>query len=229
MPSRRKPIANRLLMSLPPADQSRLVEHMETVSFAFGDVLYDVGDRLNFVYFPESMLVSKSLVVDDKLPLEIAMVGCDGLVGSSLAMGMAVASVRVSVRVAGTAKRMTIEQFQREFKNSTTFRKAVLCFINSLMLQVSQTAGCNRFHVVESRLARWLLMTRDRVGVDEFTLTQEYLAQMLGVRRVGVTHAAQMLKLRKLISYSRGRLQIVNGPGLEAAACSCYHKMKQAE
>ncbi len=199
---------------------------METVAFAFGDVLYDVGDKLNYVYFPETLLASMGMVVDGKAPLEVAMVGNDGLVGSSFAMGMEMASVRVSVRVAGNAKRLAIDRFRLEFANSEAFRKAVLLFGHTLMLQIAQTAGCNRFHVVESRLARGLLMTRDRLGVSKFHMTQEFLAQMLGVRRVGVTNAAQSLKMRRLIGYSRGVLSIVNGPALEAAACSCYKKIR---
>jgi CRP-like cAMP-binding protein len=228
MPSRREPIANRLLAALPHADQMRLAEKVEAVTFDFGDVLYEVGDRLNYVYFPESMLVSMGLVVDAKVPLEIAMVGFEGLVGTSFAMGMEVASVRASVRVAGHAKRMSIENFRQEFDESMAFRRAVLGFGHSLMLQIGQTAGCNRFHVVESRLARWLLMTRDRIESDQFHLTQDFLGQMLGVRRVGVTNAAQSLKQRKLIAYSRGNLTITDGAALEAAACSCYKKMKTA-
>jgi CRP-like cAMP-binding protein len=228
MASRREPNRNRLLAALPRADQVRLAEQMEVVSVAFGDVLYDVGDRLNHAYFPESMVVSLGLVVDAKVPMEIAMVGLEGVVGTSFAMGMEVASIRASVRFPGNALRMSSANFRHEFDECIPFRREVLKFGHSLMLQISQTAGCNRFHVVESRLARWLLMTRDRIGEDSFELTQDFLGQMLGVRRVGVTNAAQSLKQRKLISYTRGKLTITNGPALEAAACSCYKKMLSA-
>jgi CRP-like cAMP-binding protein len=226
MPSKRKTLANRLLAPLPVGDQQRLVGELETVSFAFGDVLYEVGDNVNFVYFPETMLASMGMVVDAKHPFEIAMVGADGLVGASFAMGMEVASVQASVRIAGAAKRMPIERFRHEFEHSTVFRKAVLRAGHALMLQIAQTSGCNRFHVVESRLARWLLMARDRLGVSQFQLTHDDLSKTLGVRRVGVTNAAQGLKLRKMIGYSRGTISIMNGPALEAAACSCYKKLK---
>lgn len=150
------------------------------------------------------------------------MVGREGMVGVAFALGIARSPVRALVQGGGTAMRMKAAPFRRELRQSLPLQREVLLYTHELMVQVAQTAACNRFHVVEARLARWLLMTRDRVGSDHFRLTQEFIGHMLGVRRVGVTNAAHALKQRRLIDYSRGSIEIINGPGLEAAACACY-------
>jgi CRP-like cAMP-binding protein len=154
------------------------------------------------------------------------MVGCEGMVGITLALGKNVSPIRALVQGAGTAMRMKAARFSEEIGKSPQLRKEVDRYTGALLAQVTQTAACNRFHVVEARLARWLLMTRDRVHSDEFRLTHEFLGHMLGVRRVGVTMAARALQKRKLIAYSRGKIRILDRKGLEGAACSCYEIVK---
>jgi CRP-like cAMP-binding protein len=156
------------------------------------------------------------------MALEVGMVGREGMVGIPLALGTDVSPVRALVQGAGTAMRMKSARFSKEIRKSPQLQHEVYCYANALMAQVSQTAACNRFHVVVARLARWLLMTRDRMRSKEFRLTQEFLSHMLGVRRVGVTKAASALQDRKLIHYSRGKIRILDDKGLEAAACECY-------
>jgi CRP-like cAMP-binding protein len=217
-----KPIANRLLAALPRVEYLRIVAHLEPVTLAFGEVLYEPGDSIRHVYFPDDSLVSLLTVVDRRLALEVGMVGCEGMVGLGVALGARVSPLRAMVQGAGTAMRMKAAPFLGELREGRALEKEVLLYTHALMAQVAQTAACNRFHVVEARLARWLMMTRDRVGSDQFRLTHEFLGHMLGVRRVGVTTAAQALKRRKLIAYSRGNIDIINGRGLKAASCSCY-------
>ena len=218
----RLPIANQLLAALPCAEYRRLQASLEPVTLAFGEVLYEPGDAIRHVYFPNDSLVSLITLADRQLALEVGMVGREGMVGVAFALGIALSPVRALVQGGGTAMRMKAAPFRRELRQSLSLQREVLLYTHELMVQVAQTAACNRFHVVEARLARWLLMTRDRVGSEHFRLTQEFIGHMLGVRRVGVTHAAHALKQRKLIDYSRGNIEIINEPGLEAAACACY-------
>ena len=223
------PIANQLLAKLPRATYGHLSRHLELVQLTFGEVLYEPGDPIRHVYFPNDSLVSLLMVVDRHLALEVGMVGREGMVGVAFALGMAGSPVRALVQGAGAAMRMKATSFRAEFGRNEILRRQVLLYTHALMAQVAQTAACNRFHVVEARLARWLLMTRDRVSSDRFRLTHEFLGHMLGVRRVGVTNAAHALKRRKLIAYNRGDIAIMNGRGLEAAACSCYERVKDRQ
>ena len=219
----RVPVANRLLAVLPHADYRRLLlASLEPVTLAFGEVLYEPGDAIRHVYFPNDSLISLLTLVDRQLALEVGMVGREGMVGVAFVLGSTLSPVRALVQGGGTAMRMKAAPFRKELRQSLSLQRSVHRYTHELLVQVAQTAACNRFHVVEARLARWLLMTRDRVGSDHFHLTQEFIGHMLGVRRVGVTNAAHALKQRKLIDYSRGNIEIINGPGLEAAACSCY-------
>ncbi len=157
------------------------------------------------------------------------MVGDEGMVGMPMVLGIGVSAVRALVQGAGTALRMSAARFRAEFKASPALQRALFRYTHLLMAQVSQTAACNRFHVAEARLARWLLMTGDRLHADHFVLTQEFLSHMLGVRRVGVTKAASDLEHKKLIDYSRGHIRILDRAGLEAAACSCYRIVKDLQ
>ena len=218
----RVPVANKLLAALPRAEHRRLLASLEPVTLAFGEILYEPGDAIRHVYFPNDSLVSLITLADRHLALEVGMVGREGMVGVAFALGIGVSPVRALVQGGGTAMRMKAAPFRRELRQSLPLQREVLLYTHELMVQVAQTAACNRFHVVEARLARWLLMTRDRVRSDHFRLTQEFIGHMLGVRRVGVTNAAHALKQRRLIDYSRGNIEIINGPGLEAAACACY-------
>jgi CRP-like cAMP-binding protein len=222
----RVPVANSMLAALPRKQYQRLLAGLESVALTFGEVLYEPGERIRHVYFPNDSLVSLLTVVEGHLALEVGMVGREGMVGVPLALGTDVSPVRALVQGAGTAMRMKAARFSEEILKSPQLQQEVNRYTGALMAQITQTAACNRFHVVEARLARWLLMTRDRVQSDEFRLTHEFLGHMLGVRRVGVTKAARALQGRKLIIYSRGKIRILDQRGLEAASCSCYELVK---
>src|ERR1700704_3473415 len=218
----RAPVANSMLAALPRKQYQRLLTGLESVALTFGEVLYEPGVRIRHVYFPNDSLVSLLTLVDNHLALEVGMVGREGMVGIPLALGRDVSSVRALVQGAGAAMRMKSARFSEEIRKSPQLQQGVNRYTGALMAQITQTAACNRFHVVEARLARWLLMTRDRLRSGEFRLTHEFLGHMLGVRRVGVTKAARALQGRRLIRYSRGKIKILDQRGLEASACSCY-------
>jgi CRP-like cAMP-binding protein len=217
--------ANQILTGLPPRELQQLLLLLEPVSLAFGQVLYQPGVPIRHVYFPLDCLVSLLTEVDRRRTLEVGMVGAEGMTGMSLPLGIAHSDVRALVQGAGEALRLPAAALTSAFNRSSALRKALLLYAHSLMAQISQTAACNRFHDSEERLARWLLMTADRVGSGDFALTQEFLAHMLGLRRVGVTEAAGQLKRRRLITYTRGHLQILDRRGLERASCSCYQRV----
>ena len=217
---------NRLLAALPAKEYERLLAGLEPVKLTYGEVLYEPGEQMQHVYFPSDCLVSLLTVVEGHRALEVGLVGREGMVGFRLALGITTASVRALVQGTGTAVRMKSARFLRECHRSPALQRALLHFVNALMIQISQTAACNRFHTVEARLARWLLMTRERLPSSEFHLTQEFLADMLGVRRAGVTAAASALQGRKLIRYRRGTITILDQQGLEASSCSCYQHVK---
>jgi len=219
-------IENSLLAAIPRKDYRRLLAGLEPVILVFGEVLYEPGERIRHVYFPGASLVSLLTLADDHLALEVGLIGREGMVGIPLVLGHTASSVRALVQGAGTAMRMASAHFVREFRLSVSLQQELYRYAHTLMAQISQTAACNRFHVVGTRLARWLLMTQDRVKSDRFRMTHEFLGHMLGVRRVGVTKAAQALQKRKLISYSRGDITVLNRRGLEAAACGCYEVVK---
>jgi len=215
-------IQNSLLAALPRKSYLRLLPGLAPVELVFGEVLYDAGDTIRDVYFPTQSLVSLLTLVEGHLALEVGMVGREGMVGITLALGADVSPVRALVQGAGPALKMNGQRFRSELNASPPLQRELQRYIYAMMVQISQTAGCNRFHVVEARLARWLLMTRDRVRSGQFRMTHEFLSHMLGVRRVGVTEAASALQRRKLIEYSRGNITILDDRGLEAACCSCY-------
>jgi CRP-like cAMP-binding protein len=222
-------VANNLLAALPPKDYRRLLAALEPVTLTFGEVLYEPGDPIRHVYFPNDSLVSLLTLADGHLALEVGMVGYEGMVGTPLSLGIDRSPVRALVQGSGTAMRMTSARFRKEFHRCLPLQRALYAYVHVLMTQVTQTAACNRFHVVGARLARWLLMTSDRVRANRFQLTQEFLAHMLGVRRVGVTKAASALQRRKLIRYSRGSITILDRSGLEAASCKCYQIVKDVQ
>jgi CRP-like cAMP-binding protein len=197
------------------------------VTLVFGDVLCEPGEQIAHVYFPARSVVSLLTLVDGHNALEVGLVGDEGMVGIPLALGVSVSPVRALVQGAGPALRMTTARFHKAFEASPALRRSLHRYTHALLAQVTQTAACNRFHSVEARLARWLLMTRDRVGSAKFRLTHEFLSHMLGVRRVGVTIAASALQRRKLIEYQRGEITILDEAALESAACSCYALVRQ--
>jgi CRP-like cAMP-binding protein len=219
--------ANRLLAGLPHKSYAELLSGLNPVELVFGKVLYEPGDVIREVYFPGRSIVSLLTVVDGRDALEVGLVGHEGMVGVPLALGIDVSPVRALVQGAGPAMRMSAPRFRKAFDSSPPLRRSLNRYTYALMAQITQTAACNRFHTVEARLARWLLMTRDRIGSDKFRLTHEFLSHMLGVRRVGVTTAASALQRRGLIEYQRGDIEVLDRAGLEATACTCYKLVQQ--
>ena len=218
----RAPTTNLLLTALPDKTLARVLANCESVDLVFADVVCLPGDRIRHVYFPTDSFISLVAPVDGYAGLEVGMVGREGMFGVSLMLGVDVSPLHALVQGAGPALRMDAGRFRRQLAGSLALRQGLNRYVYVLISQLAQTAACTRFHVVEARLARWLSMTRDRAASDEFYLTQEFLSHMLGVRRVGVTKAASSLQRRKLISYSRGMIRVLDRNGLQGAACGCY-------
>lgn len=221
-----KTIANRLLAKLPNKDYAHLLPLLEQVPLTFGDILYEPGDTIRHVYFPNDSIISLLAAVENRSTLEVGIVGNEGLAGISVFMGVNTSRYQALVQGEGTAMRMKSAAFSKESANTGALQQLLLRYSHSLMTQISQSAACNRFHQVDARLARWLLMTRDRIGKNDFRVTQEFMSNMLGVRREGVNKAAGVLQNQKLINYRRGHVTILNWAGLEKAACKCYRIIK---
>ena len=217
----------RLLLSLPARDRRRLASAMKTVELPFGKHLYQSGDRVSYVYFPIDCLVSLVATADDSKLAEVGLVGAEGEVGGSTALGNGISPFQAIVQGSGSAVRIKASDLRGQFREMSSLQRALLNFSHLLTAQIAQTAACNRFHDVSARLARWLLMTRDRRLTNEFRLTQQFLAHMLGVQRGGVSRAASELKRKQIIRYSRGRITILNEKALAASACRCYQKVKK--
>lgn len=213
---------NHLLAVLPVKERDGFLAECTAVDLALGSILYEQGERIRHVYFPIDCFISMLMIVDGHSTLEVGMVGSEGMCGHALILGSNVAPLRALVQGAGAAWRMKTATFRRQLEGMPVLRQLLDRYVYVLFGQLAQTAACTRFHVVEKRLARWLLMTQDRAHSNSFEVTQEFLAFMLGVRRVGVTTAAGSLQSRKLIHYKRGSITILNRERLEAAACVCY-------
>jgi CRP-like cAMP-binding protein len=226
MNKNQKPI-NRLLAAIPKAEFQALSAKMETVPLAFGEPIYEAGESIKRIYFPESGIISLLSEVGKDSTLEVGIVGSEGLTGVSVFLGVNVSPNRALVQGAGFAHTMSPRGFLAACRSSEKLSHAVRRFIHSLLTQISQSAVCNRYHLIEDRLSRWLLMTHDRMRADEFQITQEFLSNMLGVRREAVNKAAGDLQRRGLISYKRGHLNVIDRAGLEAAACPCYRLIKK--
>jgi CRP-like cAMP-binding protein len=228
MPSIKRTVraANRLLSALPAKEYQRLLPELEDVNLIFADTLCEPGERIRYVYFPNDSIISLLASVGNHSTLEVGIVGSEGMVGIGVFMGVDVSRYQALVQGAGTAMRMKAAAFRREAQQPGSLYRLLHRYSHSLLTQVSQSAACNRFHKVNARLARWLLMTHDRMGEGEFRLTQEFMSNMLGVRREGVNHAAGALQQAGLISYSRGLIKVHDRAGLEAIACECYQIIK---
>ncbi|MCU1265948.1 MAG: cyclic nucleotide-binding domain protein [Acidobacteria bacterium] len=221
-----EPVGNRLLAMLPRNEQEHLLPHLEPISFKLGQVVYESGGQQDHIYFPTTAIISLLYMMENGSSAEMGVAGNEGLVGIALFMGGDTVPNRAVVQSAGEALRMNTRVLQDEFARGGTFQRLLLRYTQALMTQMSQTAVCNRLHTVEQQLCRWLLLSRDRLDSDVLIMTQELIANMLGVRREGVTGAAQRLQENGLISYVRGRIQILDRKGLEATVCECYRVVK---
>jgi CRP-like cAMP-binding protein len=217
---------NHLLAALPRKDYRRLLPVLEPVKLTFGETLYESQSQIREVYFPNDCFVSMLTTVDEDKAAEVGLIGSEGMIGVPMALGVAVSPFRAVVQGEGTAMRMSTVDFRRNFSTSAALKREVFLFTHLLMIQIAQTAACNRFHHITQRMARWLLMTHDRVNSNEFRITQEFLALMLGVRRVGVSVAMSALRERKVITYRRGTITILDQGGLLAVACGCYKTVR---
>ena len=220
------PSENRLLAALPHEELARLLPTFQQASFSLGDVVYEFGGRLNYVYFPTTSIVSLLYTMENGATAEMGLTGNDGVVGIALFMGGETMPNRAVVQSAGDAIRMKVKVLKEEFALGGQFQRLLLRYTQALITQISQTAVCNRLHSVEQQLCRWLLLSHDRVSTDELIMTQELIADMLGVRREGVTVAAGHLQDIGAISYVRGRIQILDRRKLEDTACGCYRVVK---
>ena len=213
---------NYLIAALPHEDLARLEQKFEKVSFKLGDVLYESGDMMDYAYFPTTAIISLLYVMENGGTAEIGIVGNDGLIGVALFMGGDTTTSRAIIQSAGEAVRMKVADLKAEFKRGEGFQELLLRYAQALMTQISQTAVCNRLHTVDQQLCRWLLLSHDRLETDRLVMTHDLISNMLGVRREGVTVAAQKLAKRKLITSVRGTMTVIDRKGLEGAVCECY-------
>jgi CRP-like cAMP-binding protein len=213
---------NHLLASLSKAELKRLRAHLEPIEMTLGDVVYESGHLLDYVYFPTTAIISLLYVMEDGSSAEIAVVGNEGLVGISLFMGGETTPSRAVVQSAGHAFRLAAKFLRLEFNRAASMQHLLLRYTQSLITQMAQTAVCNRHHSVDQQLCRWLLLSLDRLPSDELVMTQELIANMLGVRREGVTSAAGKLQDAGVIEYRRGRIKVLDRPKLETMSCECY-------
>ena len=215
-------VANRLIGGLPRKERERILQRCEPADLVFGEILCEPDQPFRHVYFPLSGFISLVAPVGGHQPLEMGLIGNEGMLGATLVLGVNTVPLRAVVQGSGTASRMPASEFRRELRDSPALLRRLHRYLYVLMAQLSQTAACTRFHEIDARLARWLLMTHDRAHADHFHLTHGFLADMLGVQRSAVTIAAGGLQRRKLIRYTRGDIQILNRKGLEATSCECY-------
>src|SRR5436190_23584046 len=219
-------VENRLLAALPATEYDRLRSRLQPVEFSLGEVVYEFGGQLDYVIFPTTSIISLLYTMENGTSAEMGLTGNDGVVGIAVFMGGGTMPNRAVVQSAGGALRMKAKSLQDEFALGGKFQQLLLRYTQALITQISQTAVCNRLHSVEQQLCRWLLLSRDRLNTDELVMTQELIADMLGVRREGVTVAAGRLQDAGAISYVRGRIQILDRRKLEETVCECYRVVK---
>lgn len=222
------PPKNHLIELLPSADKLRLLKVCEPVDLALSEVLCEPGDVTSHVYFPLAGFISLVAIASGSPGVEVGMVGREGMLGAQLLLGVSTSPLHALVQGQGTAWRVPARAFNSELRRSASLKQHLHRYLYVLMVQQAASAACLRFHLTGQRLARWLLMCQDRADADSFQLTQEFLAYMLGMRRVGITAAAGALQKKGLIEYSRGQITVLNRNGLEAAACSCYEADRHA-
>ena len=214
--------ANQLVAGLPKSARRRIIKASKRVDLRFGDILCEAEEPFQHVYFPETGFISLVATVGTHHPLEMGLIGSEGMLGATLILGLAESPLRGVVQGSGVALRLSAAQLRQELKLAPSVPRALRQYLFVLMAQLSLTAGCTRFHDVESRLCRWLLMTHDRAHGEPFDLTHQFLADMLGVQRSAVTIAAGKLQERGLVAYTRGRIRVLDRKGLESASCPCY-------
>jgi CRP-like cAMP-binding protein len=223
--AKREAIANTVLAALPSADYGALLTSLEPVSLKVGEVLHELGAPIQHVYFPTGCVVCLMSTVENHRAVAVELVGYEGMAGISLVLGADASPVRAVVKASGFALRMDAASFRKAFVQCLPLQQQLYHYTYSALRLARQTIACNCFHVSDARLARWLLMISDRAQSEEFSLTQSFMAQMLGLRRATVTGIAVRLRQRKLISYGRGRIRILDREGLGAAACGCYTRI----
>lgn len=225
-PKQHSKMQNHLLSALPINEFERLSPHLELVELPLGLVMYESGEKLNYVYFPATAIISLLYVLENGSSAEIAVVGNEGILGISLFMGGQTTPSRAAVQSAGYGYRLKSSILMIEFNRAGPLMHLLLRYTQALITQMSQTAVCNRHHTIEQQLCRWLLLSLDRLHSDSLIMTQELIANMLGVRREGVTDAAGKLQRAGLITYSRGHIEVIDRQGLEKASCECYAVVK---
>lgn len=221
------PTQNHLLAALPPSDFERISSHLELIRMPLGQAIYESGGRLQHVYFPTTSIVSLLYVLADGASAEIAVVGNEGVLGVALFMGGETTPSRAVVQSEGYGYRLKSQLLKDEFKRAGPMMYLLLRYTQALITQMAQTAVCNRHHSIDQQLCRWLLLSLDRLSDNELTMTQELIANMLGVRREGVTEAAGKLRDEGIIEYHRGVIKILNRPKLERKVCECYAVVKK--
>ncbi|MBU3018763.1 Crp/Fnr family transcriptional regulator [Paraglaciecola agarilytica] len=220
------PLKNKLLEALSSEAQERIFPHLKLVSLPLGTVVYEASEKIDYVYFPIDCIVSLLYVMVDGSSAEISVIGNEGVVGIAVFMGGESTPSRAIVQSAGSAYRMSASELRNEFNSQSSIRMLLLRYTQSLIAQMAQTAVCNRHHSIDQQLCRWLLLSLDRLSTNELTMTQELIANMLGVRREGVTEAAGKLQKLGIINYKRGHIQVLDRLGLEAQSCECYKVVK---
>lgn len=221
------PLHNRLLSALPESAKKRIFPHLKLEELNLGDVIYESGEIIEFVYFPTDCIISLLYVTFNGSSAELSVVGNDGMVGVAVFMGSESTPSRTVVQSKGFAYRMSTRELKEEFNNHASVRVLTLRYTQALITQMSQTAVCNRHHSIDQQLCRWLLLSLDRLPGNELTMTQELIAHMLGVRREGVTEAAGKLQKLGVIHYHRGHISVLDRPKLEELCCECYEVVKR--